>query len=216
MVDRRDRFSRDVTRMLVTFGAVIVIDFVVLSIFTGQLRFWFPVWLDPEWESRSAPWVTYSQSYFSGVFFIPLLAWVVDRDLVGARGGGIRGVYWGVLGAAFAFVAWWKGGLMVEYGKHREAVAWLALTLTLFGVVWAAQVAPARLAALSRQELLRRMLLGVGAFFLVMAVVDPLLQIGVHGLDWPAGLLLEVAFFVPVGVAALALARRLRAAPTTQ
>ena len=45
-----------------------------------------------------------------------------------------------------------------------------------------------------------------------MAAVDPLLQVGVHGLDRPAGLIIEVAFFVPTGVAALAFARRLRPA----
>jgi len=210
MTECRDPFLRDVTRLLVVFGAVSVIDLVGLSIFSGELRFWFPIWLDPQWASRAEPWVTYSQSYLSGVVLLPVLAWVVDRDLLSAHRRGIRVAYWVSLAAAFAFIVWWKGGLMVEHGMQREAVAWLALTVILFGAVWAAQEIPARLSALSRRELLRRILICLGGFFLIMAATDPLLQVGVRGLDWPPGLIIEIAFFVPVGVAALVLAQRLR------
>ncbi len=210
MTEHGDPFSRDLTRMLVTFGAVTLIDWVVLSIFSGELRFWFPVWFDPQWSTRPEPWVTYSQSYLSGVLFLPLLTWIVDRDLLRACGKGLRIAYWATLTAGLAFIVWWKGGLMVEHGKQREAVAWLGLTAILFCAVWAAQELPARLAALPRRELLRRLLLSLGGFFLVLAVADPLLQVGVHGLDWSVDLFIEVAFFVPVGVAALALAQRLR------
>ena len=46
---------------------------------------------------------------------------------------------------------------------------------------------------------------GVAYFFLVIAVLDPLLQIGIQHLGWSRGLLIEVGFFVPVGLALLVL-----------
>ena len=77
-----DPFVADITRMLLTFFSVVAIDVVVVSLMTHRLRFWFPLWLDPQWATRPAPWVVYSQSYFAGIFMIPLLCRLVDRDFV--------------------------------------------------------------------------------------------------------------------------------------
>jgi hypothetical protein len=41
----------------------------------------------------------------------------------------------------------------------------------------------------------------------VVAVLDPLLQIGVQHLGWSSGLLIEVGFFVPAGLALLVVSR---------
>lgn len=56
-----------------------------------------------------------------------------------------------------------------------------------------ATVTPRRLAA----ELAR----GVAVFFLVMAVLDPVLCVAVQGLPWSKGLYVEVGFFAPAGAA---------------
>jgi hypothetical protein len=42
-------------------------------------------------------------------------------------------------------------------------------------------------------------------FFLVMAVVDPVVTVGVQGLPWSSGLFIEMGFFIPAGLALLAL-----------
>lgn len=209
--ERSTRFQREVVRMLLTFFAVVVVDVGVLSLLTGQLRFWFPVWLDPEWATRAHPWVVYSQSYFAGIFFIPVLARAISREFLGSSAAGVRALFWGVALGALAFIAWWKGGLMIQYGKHREAVGWLVLSGLLYALVWFAETLPRRLAHVTRGALLRRLASGVAAFFLVMAVIDPVLQIGVQRLAWSRGLVIEVAFFVPAGLALLFAARRLGA-----
>src|SRR5262245_18678376 len=43
-----DPFVADITRLLLTFFSVVIIDLVVVSLVTHRLRVWFPVWLDPE------------------------------------------------------------------------------------------------------------------------------------------------------------------------
>src|SRR5262245_15812158 len=54
-----DPFVADITRLLLTFFSVVIIDLVVVSLMTHRLRVWFPVWLDPEWATRPDPWVVY-------------------------------------------------------------------------------------------------------------------------------------------------------------
>jgi hypothetical protein len=203
------RFQRDLFRMLMVFGAIALIDVAVVSCLTGKLRFWFPVWIDPSWETNPNAFVTYSQSYFAGIFFIPVLVRMVDREFLSNAGQAVRGVFWAVGLAAFAFILWWKGGLMVEHHKHLEGLGWAFLTIILwFGAV-IAETVPRKVAAMSRMALLQKLLYGVAGFFLVMAVVDPVVQIAVQGLGWSTGLLIEVGFFIPAGIALFYVAQRM-------
>lgn len=202
------RFQRDLGRILLVFFAVGAIDLVVLSLIQGELRFWFPMWIDAEW-TRPASGVVYSQSYLAGVACIPILARAVDRAFLEERGHRARWTFWMVCLGALAFIAWWKGGLMIEHGKEREALAWVALTAILWALLRSAEWSLVVLARMSRRELLRRLLFGIAGFFLVMSVLDPLLQVGVQGLEWSTGLMIEVAFFVPAGLALLVTALRL-------
>ncbi len=73
-VPSNGRFVGSVIRLLVAFFAVALIDVVVGSLITHKLRFWFPLWLDPNWNTDPNSWVTYSQSYAAGILFMPLLA----------------------------------------------------------------------------------------------------------------------------------------------
>ena len=84
---RRDRFGRDVARMLLVFFTVAAIDVVALSLLTGELRLWFPMWLDPAWNTNPDAWVVYSQSYIAGIAFIPFVVYIVDRDFFGGGPG---------------------------------------------------------------------------------------------------------------------------------
>ncbi len=207
---RRDPFGRDVVRMLLVFFAVAVIDVVALSLLTGELRLWFPMWVDPEWATNPDAWVVYSQSYIAGIAFIPFVIYIVDRDFLGGGPAGLRAVLWILSLGTLAFIGWWKGGLMVAHGKELEAVGWICLTAILFALVCAAESLPARVARWSRRDLLRGLMLGVSIFFLGMAVLDPVIQIAVQNTDWSTGLIIEVGFFVPAGVALLLLSRRLK------
>jgi hypothetical protein len=206
------RFQRDLARMLLTFGFSAAIDLVAISLVTGKLRFWFPVWLDPTWATRADPWVVYSQSYFAGIAMIPVLLRAVEREFLASTSRALRGAFWGMGAAVLAFVLWWKGGLMLEHHKEREALAWLALATLVWIALRTAEELPKRLAGVDRRSLLRGLLLGISTFFLGMAVVDPALQLGVHHLGWSFGLAVEVGFFVPAGLGLGWLARRLGAA----
>jgi hypothetical protein len=205
-----DPFVVDITRLLLTFFSVVVIDVVVVSLVTHRLRFWFPLWLDPQWATRPDPWVIYSQSYFAGIFMIPLLCRLVDRDFLANVGGGARTAFWALCLAAFAFVLWWKGSLMIEYHKHYEAVGWIALTGVMWTIIRAADILPECVRDLTRREMLGGLLFAVSLFFLVMSVVDPLVQLGVQHLAWSIGLAIEVGFFIPAGIVLMTLSRRLR------
>jgi hypothetical protein len=204
-----DRFQRDVARMLLTFFTVAVIDLVVISLITHRLRFWFPVWLDPEWATRPDPWVVYSQSYAAGIYMIPLVCRAIDREVLGGKTPALRAAFWAATLAVFAFILWWKGGLMIEHKKHVEALAWLALTAIVWSVVRIAEELPRRLEAWSQRRMLGALLFGVACFFLVMSALDPLVQLEVQRVAWSPGLAIEVGFFVPAGALLLWVSRRL-------
>jgi hypothetical protein len=205
-----DPFVADITRLLLTFFSVVVIDLLVVSLMTHRLRFWFPLWLDPHWATRADPWVTYSQSYFAGIFMIPLLCRLVDRDFLARVGAGARAAFWSLCLGVFAFVLWWKGSLMLEYHKHYEALGWAVLTSVMWMIFRRAEILPERVRGLARRQMLGGLLFGVSLFFLVMSVMDPLVQLGVQQLAWSSGLAIEVGFFVPAGIVLMMLSRRLR------
>jgi len=193
-----ERFQRFVAKMLLTFLTVTLVDLVAISLLTHKLRVWFPVWFDAQWATREHPWVVYSQSYFAGIFFIPVLAWAIDRDLIKSRS--VRIPFWLVLVSAFAFILAWKGELMIRFGKQWEAAGWLALTAGIWTALSIGEHLPRWLEGMTPRRMLRGLARGVATFFLVMAVIDPLLQIGLQHLDWSRGLLVEVGFFVPAGI----------------
>ncbi|RNC68261.1 MAG: SDR family NAD(P)-dependent oxidoreductase [Desulfuromonadales bacterium] len=203
------RFARAVARMLIAFLAVSFIDLVVCSLLTHKLRFWFPAWIDARWDSRPDSWVTYSQSYVAGIVFIPMLAAEVIREFVPKAAAAARTAFATGTVAVLAFIVWWKGGLMLQYHKEQEAVAWVALTAVTWGLIRLGEKLPARMAGVTPLRLAAGLARGVAVFFLVMAVVDPVLCVGVQGLPWSKGLIVEMGFFVPAGFFLWALARRL-------
>ena len=207
---KADPFVPDITRLLLTFLSVVVIDVLVVSLVTHRLRFWFPLWLDPQWANRPDPWVVYSQSYFAGIFMIPLLCRLIDRDFLAGVGGRARAAFWSLCLGVFAFVLWWKGSLMLEYHKHYEALGWAALTGVMWTIIRLAEILPERVRGLTRRQMLRGVLFGVSLFFLVMSIMDPLVQLGVQRLAWSLGLAIEVGFFIPAGIVLMTLSRRLR------
>jgi len=73
-----------------------------------------------------------------------------------------------------------------------------------------AEILPERVRGLARRQMLGGLLFGVSLFFLVMSVMDPLVQLGVQQLAWSSGLAVEVGFFVPAGIVLMMLSRRLR------
>jgi len=206
-----DPFVADVTRLLLTFLFVIAIDAVMVSLITHRLRFWFPLWLDPLWATRADPWVIYSQSYFAGIFMIPILCRFIDRDFVARLGTGARAAFWSLCVIVFAFVMWWKGSLMLEYQKQYEMLGWAVLT----GVVWMAirlsGILPRWVRSVTRRQMLAGLLFAVALFFLVMSILDPLLQLVVQRLPWSSGLITELGFFISAAVVLMIFSRRLRA-----
>jgi len=206
-----DPFVADTARLLVTFFSVVVVDVVVISLMTHQLRFWFPQWLDPQWATRRDPWVIYSQSYFAGIFLIPFLCRLVDRDFLARLGAGVRTSFWSLCVIVFVFVLGWKGSLMLQYNKYYEMLGWAALTGVMWTIVRLAETLPERIRSLTRGHMLGGVLFGVSLFFLVMSILDPLVQLGVQRLPWSAGLAIEVGFFIPAGIVLMTLSRRLRA-----
>jgi hypothetical protein len=209
-----DGFTRAVARMLAAFLAVGFIDLVVCSLLTHKLRFWFPAWIDARWDSRPDSWVTYSQSYAAGIVFIPLLAAAVVREFVPRAAAAARTAFAVGTVSLLVFIAWWKGGLMLQHHKEREAVAWVALTAVTWGLIRLGEELPARMARVTPWRFAAGLARGVAAFFLVMAVLDPVLCVVVQGLPWSRGLSVEVGFFVPAGIGLWALARWLSNDPS--
>jgi short-subunit dehydrogenase len=204
------RFQKDLGRMLLVFFAAVLIDLVVISLMTGKFRFWFPNWIDPAWETRADAWVIYSQSYIAGILLIPFMLHAVDRSFLAHRlAGAWRGLVWAIGLGAFVFVLWWKGNLMADHGKEKEALGWVGLTGILWVFVWTAEAWPKKLGSMTSRAVLRTLLMGISAFFLVMAVLDPVFQVAVQELPWSSGLIIEVSFFIPAGLTLAYIARRL-------
>jgi hypothetical protein len=206
-----DPFVADIARLLLTFVVVVMIDAVVVSLATHRVRFWFPLWLDPQWETRPDPWVVYSQSYFAGIFLIPLLCRLVDRDFLARSARATRAAFWSVCAAVFIFVLWWKGSLMLQYHKQYEMLAWAALTAVVWTVIRLSGILPPWIREMSRSRMLGALLFAVALFFLAMSIIDPLLQLGVQRLPWSSGLAIEIGFFIPAGLVLLILSHRLGA-----
>ena len=205
-----DRFVRDLARMLLVFVSVLAVDLIVLSLFTGKIRLWFPVWVDPLCNSRPDSPVIYSQSYIAGICFIPLLFYFIDRDWLANRASSLlRTGYWVLTCSVLGFVAWWKGGLMIEHHKETEAIAWVALTTLGWVLVVTAQALPRWLKEMTRQRLLLGLVKSISVFFLVMGILDPVVVRGIHQMPWSTGLIIEMAFFLPAGTALWFLARHL-------
>ena len=194
--------------MLATLGLVAAGDLILGSAWTGQIRLWFPVWVDPHWASDSASPVTYSQSYIAGIALLLPLLRAVEREVSWPRSIQ-RALYWCSGVAVFGFIVWWKGGLMLEHGKEREAILWLVLGGLGFATLDRLPLFPRAIVEVERRVFLRRLALGLVVFFWAMALLDPLIQVGVHGLSWSPGLIIEVGFFIPAGAVLLLLARRL-------
>jgi hypothetical protein len=206
-----DPFVADIMRLLLTFFSVVIIDILVVSFITQRLRFWFPLWLDPMWATRADPWVVYSQSYFAGIFMIPILCRLVDRDFLARVGAAARAAFWLLCVIVFAFVLWWKGSLMFQYHKHYEMLGWAVLTGVIWTAIRLAGILPQWVRHLTRRQMLGGLLFAVALFFLVMSVMDPLVQLGVQRLPWSSGLTIEVAFFISAAVVLMIFSRRLRA-----
>jgi hypothetical protein len=206
-----DPFVADIAHLLMTFLIVVAIDVVIVSLLTHRLRFWFPLWLDPRWDTRPDPWVVYSQSYFAGIFLLPLLCRLVGRDFLAHARALARAAFWSVCAAVFAFVLWWKGSLMLQYHKQYEMIGWAALTLVVWTVIRAAGILPPWVRGLSRRRMLGSLLFAIAIFFLVMSILDPLVQLGVQRLPWSSGLSTEIGFFIPAGIVLVVLSRRLAA-----
>jgi hypothetical protein len=205
-----DPFVADIARLLTTFFIVVAIDLLVVSLVTHRLRFWFPLWLDPEWATRAEPWVVYSQSYFAGIFLIPVLCRLIDRDFLAHVKWTSRAAFWLLCAAVFGFVLWWKGSLMLQYHKQYEMLGWAALTVAVWTIVRASGILPLWARGLSRPRMLGALLFATAIFFLLMSVVDPLIQLGVQRLPWSSGLATEIGFFIPAGIILMMLSRRLR------
>jgi hypothetical protein len=203
------RFARSVVRLLAAFMAVSFIDLVVCSLLTHKLRIWFPAWIDAHWDSRPDSWVTYSQSYMAGILFIPVLAAAVVREFIPKAAAGSRTAIVAGTVALFAFIAWWKGGLMLKYHREWEAVAWVVLTAVTWGLIRLGEELPARMEHVSPRRLAAWLARGVSVLILVMAVADPVLCVGVQGLPWSKGVWIEVGFLGPAGIALWFLARHL-------
>ena len=158
------RFVGDVVRMLGAYLSVAFINLVVCSLITHKLRFWFPAWLDAHWDSNPDSWVTYSQSYVAGIVFLPVLVTAVVREFVptGARVARMT-ILAGTM-ALLAFIAWWKGGLMIQYHKGQEALAWIVLTAVTWGLIRLGEELPALAARVSPRRLAIRLAQVCGHF----------------------------------------------------
>ena len=209
---RRWQLQHSLVAMVATLALVTLGDLTIGSWMTGKLRVWFPVWIDPAWEAAGSK-IVYSQSYIAGIALILPFLRAIERELVWL-GSAQRALYWAVGGATFCFIIWWKGGLMREFGKEREAALWAALGAVGYLALDRRPIFPRALVEVELRVFLARFAYALSKFFLGMAFVDPLLQVRLHGLEWSTGLLIEVGFFVPAGLALKSVAHRLESRRT--
>jgi MFS family permease len=201
------RFQRDVATMLVAFVAVAVVDLVGVAIVTDTIRFWWPLWLDPNWATDPNSKIVYSQSYFAGIFLAPYLLYLLQRDFLSHWSTGLKSAWWGGGAVVLALLVWWKGSLTLEFHKGRELLTWGLLTVVFFGLAKLAQVIP----TLRPGMFLNFILTAAAAVFTFMTLADPVIQLGVHKLHWSWGLTIELIAYGSCAVLSILTLRHLKA-----
>lgn len=105
----------------------LLFDLLIVSIIQGKWRFWFPQWIDPNWELN--PYVDYSQSYFVGIIFIIPLFIIFDLEFFYRKKVWKRVSLYVLMAIILILVLLWKVGLMIRFDKTREDIAWLLFAL---------------------------------------------------------------------------------------
>ncbi|MCP4763443.1 MAG: hypothetical protein GY870_16845 [archaeon] len=191
-------------KIIFTLVFATIIDFIFLSIMTGTPRFWFPQWIDPNWDGsidpNIAPLVHYSQSYFVGIIFLPVFFYLIYLEFLSdKKDKKIRYIYLGFASFVMLMVALWKGGIMIEQGFITDDLGWIILGLTLFIYSYVSDSIQKKREKLGTSQVFwYKAFLGIGTMVLLMGAIDALLC-ALNGWLWLNNLILELVMLWPIG-----------------
>jgi len=114
-------------QMILIFMFTIIFDFLIMSLIQGKVRFWFPQWIDPNWQTN--PSIDYSQSYLVGIVFIIPLFVILDLEFFYRKQVWKRILLYLIMCLIISLVLLWKVGLMIRFDKTREDIAWLLFAI---------------------------------------------------------------------------------------
>ena len=175
--------------VIITF----LIDLILVSFITGKIRLWFPQWFNPFWESSSL--VTYSQSYTVGIAFIPLFFYIIDKEMVKTKRNRILNYL--LMSIVLFLVCWWKGDLMLKYGKYIEDLIYIIVGFLLYFIL--SQILKRKVPRFVNSSFFYYyVFLGVGILLSFLAVVD--LAFAINFNNFIFGLYVELAALLPAGM----------------
>ena len=168
----------------------------IVSLIQGKWRFWFPQWIDPNWELN--PYVDYSQSYFVGIVFIIPLFIIFDLEFFYGKNLWKRVCLYGLMCILLSLVLLWKGTLMIRFDKVREDIAWLLFAALSWVFVILSNIIHKKDQIAGFKSFWMIWLLIIGIVLLTLAIVDLILI--TTSVGFTVDLMIEMIALIPVSL----------------
>ena len=187
-------------QMILIFIFTLIFDFLIVSLIQGKFRFWFPQWIDPNWQIN--PSIDYSQSYFVGIVFIIPLFIIVDLEFFYGKQVWKRIVLYFIMCIILSLVLVWKVNLMIRFDKIREDLAWFLFAIFCWILVIINNLIKKNKRISEFRSFWMIWLLIIGLLLLSLAIVDFLLIFTYIG--FTDDLLIEMIALVPISLILIA------------
>jgi len=182
--------------MILILIFALIFDLLIVSLIQGKWRFWFPQWIDPNWELN--PYVDYSQSYFVGIVFIIPLFIIFDLEFFYGKKPWKRLSLYVFMCILLSLVLVWKGTLMIRFDKTREDIAWLLFAALSWVFVILSNFINKKDQIVELKSFWMIWLLIIGIVLLTLAIVDLILI--TTSVGFTVDLMIEMIALVPVSL----------------
>ncbi|MFX1480682.1 MAG: hypothetical protein ACFFCI_21545 [Promethearchaeota archaeon] len=183
-------------QMILILIFTLIFDLLIVSLIQGKWRFWFPQWIDPDWQLN--PYVDYSQSYFVGIVFIIPLFIIFDLEFFYGKKIWKRIILYGLMCILLSLILLWKGTLMIRFDKTREDIAWLLFAALSWVFLISSNIINKKNQIVEIKSFWMFWILIIGIILLILAIVDFILITSSVGLT--VDLMIEMIALVPASL----------------
>lgn len=183
-------------QMILILIFTLIFDLLIVSLIQGKWRFWFPQWIDPNWQLN--PYVDYSQSYFVGIIFIIPLFIIFDLEFFYGKKVWKRICLYILMAIILSFVLLWKVGLMIRFDKTREDIAWLLFALFCWVFIILSNMINKKDQLSEFKSFWMIWLFIIGLVLLLLAIVDFILF--ATSIGFTIDLLIEMIALIPISL----------------
>lgn len=183
-------------QMILILIFTLIFDLLIVSLIQGKWRFWFPQWIDTNWQLN--PNVDYSQSYFVGIVFIIPLFIIFDLEFFYGKKIWKRIILYGLMCILLSLILLWKGTLMIRFDKTREDIAWLLFAALSWVFLILSNIINKKDQIVEIKSFWMIWILIIGIILLTLAIVDFILITSSVG--FTVDLMIEMIALVPASL----------------